>query len=121
VARERDDVLVIEGGVISVPGDHADFHFHFGFPPKTAYACMSETIMLALEGRYESFTLGKTVSPEQALETQRLAQKHGFQLAGYRSFERAVKDSDIEAIRQRAEKKKGQPRPPRPQAAAQPV
>jgi len=121
VARERDDVLVIEGGVISVPGPQADFGFKFGFPPKTAYACMSETIMLALEGRYESFTLGKTVSPEQALETQRLAKKHGFTLAGYRSFERAVKDSDIDAIRQRAEKKSSQPRPARPQASAQPV
>ena len=119
VARERDDVLVIEGGVISVPGADANFNFHFGFPPKTAYACMSETIMLALDGRYESFTLGKTVSPEQALETQRLAQKHGFKLAGYRSFERAVKDSDIEAIRARAEKKSGNLRPSRPQAAAQ--
>ncbi len=105
VARERDDVLVIEGGVISVPGTHANFNFHFGFPPKTAYACMSETIMLALDGRYESFTLGKTVSPEQALETQRLARKHGFALAGYRSFEKAVKDSDIDAIRHRAEAK----------------
>ncbi len=120
VARERDDVLVIEGGVIAVPGAHANFNFHFGFPPKTAYACMSETIMLALDGRYESFTLGKTVSPEQALETQRLAKKHGFALAGYRSFEKAVKDSDIEAIRHRAEKKlAGSPArrtPPLPQS-----
>ena len=40
VAKERDDVLVIEGGVVSIPGD-VDFHFNFGFPPKTAYACMS--------------------------------------------------------------------------------
>lgn len=121
VARERDDVLVIEGGVISVPGAQANFNFHFGFPPKTAYACMSETIMLALDGRYESFTLGKTVSPEQALETQRLAKKHGFALAGYRSFEKAVKDSDIEAIRQRAEKKNGLARPVLGQTATQSV
>lgn len=105
VGRERDDVLVIEGGVIAVPGAQMDFGFHFGFPAKTAYACMSETIMLALDGRYESFTLGKTVSPEQAVETQRLAKKHGFALAGYRSFERAVKDSDIDAIRLRAEQR----------------
>ncbi|MDQ2798849.1 MAG: shikimate dehydrogenase [Armatimonadota bacterium] len=106
VAKERDDVLVIEGGVVAVPGKDADFHFQFGFPPKTAYACMSETIMLALDNRYESFTLGKDVSIAQAEETTRLAKKHGFQLAGYRSFEREVTQETIERTRQRAQEKR---------------
>ena len=106
VAKERDDVLVIEGGVVAVPGPNADFHFQFGFPPKTAYACMSETIMLALDGRYESFTLGKDVSIAQAEETTRLAQKHGFRLAGYRSFEKEVTAETIERTRRRAQEKR---------------
>ena len=106
VAKERDDVLVIEGGVVAVPGPNADFHFQFGFPPKTAYACMSETIMLALDSRYESFTLGKEVSIAQADETVRLAKKHGFQLAGYRSFEREVTQETIETTRRRAQEKR---------------
>jgi fatty aldehyde-generating acyl-ACP reductase len=95
VAKERDDVLVIEGGVVAVPGD-VNFNFNFGFPEKMAYACMSETMMLALEGQYESFTLGKTVSAEQVNHTTYLAQKHGFHLAGYRSFEKEVTDQKIE-------------------------
>lgn len=101
VARERKDVLVIEGGVVAVPGD-VEFNFNFGFPPKTSYACMAETIMLALENRYESFTLGKEVSVAQAEETHRLAQRHGFQLAGFRSFERAVNEESIAAVRRAA-------------------
>jgi predicted amino acid dehydrogenase len=101
VHQKRPDVLVIEGGVVSVPGD-VDFHFDFGFPPKTAYACMSETMMLALEGRYESFTLGKTVSIAQAEEMHQLAVKHGFRLAGFRSFERAVTDDYIASVRRAA-------------------
>ncbi|HRF93732.1 MAG TPA: hypothetical protein PLZ51_00995, partial [Aggregatilineales bacterium] len=52
VADQRDDVLVIEGGMVEVPGD-VDFHFDFGFPEGKAYACMAETMALALEGRYE--------------------------------------------------------------------
>ena len=64
VSEERRDVLVIEGGVVKVPGD-VKFNFDFGFPPQTAYACMSETMMLALEGKIENFTLGKDVSVEQ--------------------------------------------------------
>ena len=109
VAKERDDVLVIEGGVVAVPGD-VDFHFEFGFPLKTAYACMSETMLLALEsaetGRYESFTLGKEVSVAQATTMQKLAAKHGFKLAGFRSFERGVTDEDIARVRRAAGKSK---------------
>ncbi|MBC8139065.1 MAG: shikimate dehydrogenase [Fibrella sp.] len=105
VAKERDDVLVIEGGVVSVPGD-VEFGFEFGFPPKTAYACMSETMMLALDGRYESFTLGKTVSVAQAEETQRLAAKHGFKLGGFRSFEKAVNEEQIARVRKAAGRNK---------------
>ena len=101
VVQERNDVLVIEGGVVEVPGD-VNFNFNFGFPPKTAYACMSETMMLALEGRYESFTLGKTVSLEQVEEISRLADKHGFKLAGFRSFEKAVTEEQIAAISKNA-------------------
>lgn len=102
VAKERDDVLVIEGGVVAVPGD-VEFGFDFGFPPKTAYACMSETMILALEGRYESFTLGKDVSVEQVREISALADKHGFKLAGFRSFEKAVSEEHIERIRRSVE------------------
>lgn len=98
VQKERNDVLVIEGGVVAIPGD-VEFHFDFGFPRKTAYACMSETMILALEGRYENFTLGKDVSVEQVREISRLADKHGFRLAGFRSFERAVTDEYIAQVR----------------------
>lgn len=102
VAKLRNDVLIVEGGVIAVPGDELNFNFSFGFPPKTAYACMSETMILALEGRYESFTLGKDVSVEQVEEITRLADKHGFKLAGFRSFEKAVTEEQIAQIRKNA-------------------
>ncbi|MEG1345631.1 MAG: NAD(P)H-binding protein, partial [Acidaminococcaceae bacterium] len=64
VTAARKDVLVIEGGVIRVPGA-VDFGFNFGFPAQMSYACMAETMILALEGRYENFTLGRNLSLEQ--------------------------------------------------------
>ncbi len=103
VRRERDDVLIIDGGVIDVPGD-VNFNFNFGFPPKTAYACMSETMILALEGRYESYTLGREVSVGQVTAISDMADKHGFKMAGFRSFERAVTSEQIEQIRKNAAK-----------------
>jgi fatty aldehyde-generating acyl-ACP reductase len=101
VARQRPDVLVIEGGAVEVPGD-VDFHFNFGFPPKTAYACMAETMILALEERYESFTLGRDLSLDRVKEIAALAHKHGFRLAGFRSFERQVTDQHIESVKKAA-------------------
>ena len=101
VAAERDDVLVIEGGMVEVPGD-PDFHFDFGFPPRKAYACMAETMALALEGRYEDYTIGKDISIRQAHEIEDIADRHGFRLSGFRSFEQPVSDEQIAAVRERA-------------------
>jgi predicted amino acid dehydrogenase len=101
VAAERNDVLVIEGGMIEVPGP-VDFHFDFGFPPKMAYACMAETMALALEQRYEDYTIGKEIDVEQAHEIGAIAQRHGFRLSGFRSFEQAVSAETIAAVRERA-------------------
>jgi fatty aldehyde-generating acyl-ACP reductase len=97
VAKERPDVLVIEGGVVRVPGQ-VDFGLDFGFEEGTAYACMSETMLLALEDDPSlfSFTLGKDVSVEQVDRIALLAKKHGFGLASFRSFERPVTQDAIE-------------------------
>ncbi|OIQ12016.1 polysaccharide biosynthesis protein [Neomoorella thermoacetica] len=101
VAEVRDDVLVIDGGVVQVPGD-VDFHFNFGYPPGLSYACMAETMILALEGRIENFTLGRELTVEQIDTINRLAAKHGFQVAGFRSFELPVSEEQVAAIRERA-------------------
>jgi predicted amino acid dehydrogenase len=101
VAAERDDVLVIDGGMVEVPGP-VNFHFDFGFPPGKAYACMAETMALALEGRLENYTLGKDIKREQVEEIDRIASRHGFHLSGFRSFERAVSPDQIERILERA-------------------
>lgn len=101
VAQARNDVLVIEGGVVEVPGD-VQFGLNFGFPPKTAYACMAETMILALEGRYENFTLGRDLTVKQVETISQLASKHGFKLAGFRSFERAILPEEVQAIKRNA-------------------
>jgi len=97
VAAERRDVLVIDGGMVEVPGE-VDFHFNFGFPPRMAYACMAETMALALEGRWESYTLGKELTMPQVEEIARIAAKHGFRLGGFRSFEKPVSMEQIERV-----------------------
>jgi predicted amino acid dehydrogenase len=85
VRHEREDVSLIDGGIVDVPG-HVDFGFDFGLPPGQAYACMAEAMVLAMEGKYESFSLGRRVSTEKAREIARLATKHGFRLAAQPAF-----------------------------------
>jgi predicted amino acid dehydrogenase len=101
VAGARDDILVIDGGMVDVPGP-VDFHFNFGFPPGKAYACMAETMVLALEGRFEDYTVGKDITVERVNEITALAGKHGFNLSGFRSFEREVTQEQIEIVRRNA-------------------
>jgi fatty aldehyde-generating acyl-ACP reductase len=99
VAAARQDVFVIDGGMVEVPGP-VDFHFDFGFPAGKAYACMAETMVLALEGRFEDYTLGREISLQRVQEISALAKKHGFRLSGFRSFEHAVTEEQIDRVRQ---------------------
>ncbi|NPV66159.1 MAG: shikimate dehydrogenase [Anaerolineae bacterium] len=112
VGEQRDDVLVIEGGMVEVPGD-VDFHFDFGFPPRMAYACMAETMALALEGRYEDYSLGKQISRARVEEISAIAARHGFRLGPFRSFERGpVTPETIARVQERAasERRRWSPR-----------
>lgn len=63
----------------------AHVNFDFGFPPGVA-----ETVALSLEGRCESYTLGKRISLAQTETIAALAPRHGFCLAGRQR--RAVRD-----------------------------
>jgi fatty aldehyde-generating acyl-ACP reductase len=101
VAAARDDVLVIDGGMVDVPGP-VDFHFNFGFPPGKSFACMAETIALSLEGRFEDYTVGKNITRPQVEEISAIATKHGFRLGGFRSFEREITEEQLEKVRQNA-------------------
>jgi len=77
ISRRRPDVTVVPGGVISVPGAPA-WKFNFRLPPGQVFACMAETMILALEGRLESFTIGKRIGLESVREMGEMAQRNGF-------------------------------------------
>jgi fatty aldehyde-generating acyl-ACP reductase len=98
VARLRPDVLVIEGGVVEVPGT-PEFNFDFGFPPGHSLACMAETMILTLEGRFEDYSLGRGLSLEKVEEISQLARRHGFRTAGFRAFDEPVSPEKIAEVK----------------------
>jgi predicted amino acid dehydrogenase len=107
-AALRPDILVIESGEVLIPGE-IDFGYDIGLPPKTAYACLAETALLAMEGRFEDYTLGRNLSIEQVKEIYHLFKKHEFQLAGLRSFGKYISDDIINQKRNLAERLRGDP------------
>lgn len=101
-AAVRPDVLVIESGEVLIPGE-IDFGYDIGLPPKTSYACLAETCLLAMEGRFEDYTLGRNIEIERVKEIYRLFKKHDFKLAGLRSHGKYITAADVAAKRARAE------------------
>jgi fatty aldehyde-generating acyl-ACP reductase len=113
VALERPDVLVTEGGNMRLPGSprfervrEPGTEFDLNLPPRTALACMSETMILALENRLESYTLGRGVDLEKVIEIEAMAEHCGFKLADMRAFDTAITPEKIAAIRAAAEERR---------------
>ncbi len=107
-ANLRPDVLVIESGEILLPGD-PDFGFDIGLPPKTAYACLAETALLAMEGRFEDYSIGRELELDKVKEIYRLFRKHGLELAGMRSFDKYVTDADLARRKRLADELRADP------------
>ncbi len=77
VRAERPDVMVLDGGVVRLPGDSV-LGFNASIGEGCAYACMVETMMLAMDGRYRDTSLGYDLPLEQVLEMELLADELGF-------------------------------------------
>ncbi len=97
---KRPDVLVIESGEILLPGRVR--MKNIGLPENVAYACLAETIVLALEGRFENFTVGRNIEWEKVREIYRLGRKHGMKLAAISGVNGPFSDADIRRVRELA-------------------
>lgn len=107
-AALRPDVLIIESGEILLPGD-PDYGYDIGLPPGVAYACLAETALLAMEGRFEDYTLGRNIEVERVKEIYHLFKKHGLQLSGLRSHGKFLTDEDIARKRALADELRRRP------------
>ena len=97
---KRPDVLVIESGEVDLPGE---VHMRdIGLPPGVAYACLAETVVLALEGRYETFTVGRSIEWPKVKEIYQLGLKHGMRLATISGVQGVYTDADFARVREAA-------------------
>lgn len=94
---KRPDVLVIESGEIDLPTKVKGLK-SIGLPPNVVYACLAETIVLALEGRFEVFTVGRDTEWEKVKEIYKLGLKHGMKLAAISGVNGVFSDEAIAKV-----------------------
>jgi predicted amino acid dehydrogenase len=94
---KRPDVLVVESGEVELPGDVR--MRDIGLPPGVVYACMAETVVLALEGRYETYTVGRNIEWERVKEIYQLGLKHGMRLAAISGVNGVFTEEDLDRVR----------------------
>ncbi|MBK9053792.1 MAG: hypothetical protein IPL78_23665 [Chloroflexi bacterium] len=90
----RPDVLVIESGEIILPGE-VEVTIDIGLPQGVVYACLAETVLLALEDRFENYTLGREIDLARVKEIDALYHKHGCRLSAFRSHGQFLTEADM--------------------------
>jgi len=97
-AAKRPDVLIIESGEVLLPGE-LDINVDIGLPKPAVYACLAETVLLTLEGRFESFSVSKQLSMEKVKEIYRIGVKHGAELSAIQGPNGVITDEQVQACR----------------------
>jgi hypothetical protein len=93
VKEARPDVLVIDGGIVAVPG-LPDLGWNFGFEQGLAYACMAETMILGLDQHDQDTSIGSDLNLPTILRLRSLGEAMGFRLAQLRSFDRPLGEAE---------------------------
>ena len=103
-AIKRPDVLVIASGEVELPGN-VKLDMDIGLDGTTVYACLAETALLAMEGKFESFTLSRNINFEKVIEIDRLAKEHGVKLSQIMGHSGNITDEEFNLCREHAIKK----------------
>ncbi|HEY5706678.1 MAG TPA: aminotransferase class III-fold pyridoxal phosphate-dependent enzyme [Terrimicrobiaceae bacterium] len=102
INSRRPDVLVLDGGIVELPG--CPNIGPYGLKAGTAYACMAETILLALEGHFENTSIGRDLSVAEVERQRRLSKRHGFDTR-LQSFGKPLTEASWSARLSRAREK----------------
>lgn len=98
--EKRDDILVIDGGLVSASDAVSFGAMALGLDPKrNLNGCLAETILLSLEKRAEPFSLGRELPVGRVLEIGRIAERHGFFPRPLTSQGEAVSDATFHTLR----------------------
>ncbi|MDP3800123.1 MAG: hypothetical protein Q8Q90_01735, partial [bacterium] len=95
--KTRNDVIIIEAGVIKAPNIKVGTNFRLANRNET-YCCLGEVMALTAfdwEGEYSP----GDIKPEIVNEIAELATKIGFKIAPYQAFGKVVSEDQIEKVK----------------------
>ena len=97
--RTINNVLIIDGGLVTIPGVNVDAHI--GLPNGHSYACLAETMLLGLTGHDGHFSIGNPTGDQIATIARHADRfRHlGFEIAALRSFNDLINPIDVAATR----------------------
>ena len=103
--RAREDLMVLEGELVYMPEAAGNSWLSFwttlynaiiGQGQQRVFACLAEPMVLCLEGRAESYSLGRKLDPRRVEELGRLAARHGFGVRGLYSGTTEILPSELQ-------------------------
>ncbi len=100
----RKDVLIIDAGLISLPGSTTDKYYYSGLGVNDIPSCLGETMTLTLEKRWEQFSMGRELLPDKVFEIGNLSASHGFIFDSFRSYQKPIKEENIDITRKAIKK-----------------
>ena len=86
--------MVIKSGEVMLPGQ-IQISCDIGLPKPTVYACLAETILLAMEGRFESFSLSKILSMRKVKEIYQMGLRHGASLSAIQGHNGIISEEQV--------------------------
>ncbi len=102
VSQLRKDVLVFDGGKASFVNSKyiKSKKWQNIFAHGIIFGCLAEAMILALDGRFENFSIGRgNITEEKIKLISQLADKHGFSLAPFCCGNFMYKEEDFRRIR----------------------
>ncbi len=100
-ALKRPDVMVIASGEVRLPGP-LKMKIDIGLEGNIVYACLAETALLAMDGKFESFTLSRVIDYEKVLEIDRMAAEHGVRMSCIMGHSGFITDEEFQLCREHA-------------------
>ena len=95
----RRDVLVVDGGLVQLPEAVGSGEILDAWTYGTIFSCLAETMILALDGRAEAFSVGRELSLDRIAEIGRRGEAHGFRVREFLSFGQPLDRGRIHALR----------------------
>lgn len=103
--RRREDLLIVEGEMLGLPKatdgrwqrfTSKVYNMVVGQDDRHVLACLAEPMVLCLEERAESFSLGRNLDPARVHEIGALARRHGFEVRDFLHDGRALDPEDLD-------------------------